>query len=261
MIQIATPDPDYNYIGVNEHLRMATNSEGEAVHHWFPDWEKLHFYVDLESTEWIGGNDPKAVDGAYVFELTRVQERRRVRMALHGAEVAGLLVSVQSFQGEREHHSDSLFAWTDDGGRYTVDVLPDATYCAHVLDTTWVSPMVDVVPYDSASQLTTSPKLVVSEGQEVEVLVTTGAEKKPYPHLSVGFIREHSYTWHEDGDAQHGTDSAQWWATTDASGRAVTRTLPGPMKVWIYTPLWRPEETIDVVPGQRAVVRLHCDIH
>jgi hypothetical protein len=80
-------------------------------------------------------------------------------------------------------------------GRYTVDVLPDAAYCAYVLDATWVSPMVDVIPYDSASELTTSPELVVSEGQEVQVLVTSGPEKKPYPHLSLAFIREHSYAW------------------------------------------------------------------
>jgi hypothetical protein len=258
--QIATPDPDYNFIGVNEHSRMTTNSEGEAVHRWFPDWETLHFYVDLESADWIGGEDPKFVDGVFLFELTRAQQRRRVRMALEGAEVAGLYVVVESFQGERENHSDMLSAWTDDGGRYTVDVLPDAAYCAYVLDARWVSPMVDVVPYDSASELTTSPELVVSEGQEVEVLVTASAESKPYPHLSVGFFREHSYTWQEDGEVRHGTGSAQWWATTDVSGRAVTRTLAGDLRVSIYTPLWRTEESIDVVPGERATLRLHCDI-
>jgi hypothetical protein len=30
--------------------------------------------------------------------------------------------------------------------------------------------------------------------------------------------------------------------------------------VWIYTPLWRAEESIDVLPGQRATLRLHREI-
>jgi hypothetical protein len=53
---------------------------------------------------------------------------------------------------------------------------------------------------------------------------------------------------------------AQWWADTDASGRAVTRTFPGPLQVRIYTPLWRTEEAIEVVPGQPATLRLHRDV-
>lgn len=258
--QIATAPPDYNFIGVNEHSRVTTNSAGEAILHWFPDWEKPHFYVDLENPEWIGGDEPERVDGAYVFHLKRAQARRRVRMALRGAEVAGLYVSVESFQGERENNTDMLSAWTDDGGRYSVDVLPDATYCANVQDAMWVSPMVDVLPYDSTTGQSTSPELVVSEGQEVEVLVTSGAEKRPYPHLPVAFFREHSFTWREAGATKHGTSSAQWWATTDASGRAVTHTLPGPMKVKIYTPLWRTEESMEVAPGKPTTVRLHSDV-
>lgn len=258
VMHVATPE-DYNYIGVNEYSRLTTNAQGEAVHRQYPDWERIHYYADLEGGKWVPDDEPEIVEGVYLYQLTRAHERRRVEMALKGPEVRGLHVRVSSFQAERESHSDQLAAWTDDQGRCAVDVLPDATYCAVVQDETWVTPMVDFVAFDSALGKSAPPTLSVTKGQEVEVFVTKGAEREPYPNLGIAFFRNHELTWRENGETRHGTDSSQWWANTDASGRAVTRTLPGPLKVSVYTPLWRSEERINVVAGQAATVRLHSN--
>jgi hypothetical protein len=260
VMQIATPEPNFNFIGTNEQSRLTTNAAGEAVQHWYPDWEKSHFYAELEGGKWIADDEADIVDGVYVYKLTRARQRQRVEMALSGVEVRGLHVTVSSFQAERESHTDQLSAWTDEQGRYAVNVLPDATYCAVVQDDKWVTPMVDFVAFDSALGKSTPPILAVTEGQEVEVFVTKGAEKKPYPNLGIAFFREHEYAWRENGETRHGTDSSQWWANTDESGRAVTRTLPGPLRISVYSPLWRTEERIKVIDGQPATVRLHCNI-
>ena len=47
-LQVATPPPNYNYLGTIEASRMVTDKNGEAFFRWFPDWEEVHCYVDLK---------------------------------------------------------------------------------------------------------------------------------------------------------------------------------------------------------------------
>ena len=258
-IQVATPPPDYNYIGSNDHSQMTTDAAGEAVYGWFPDWEKVHFYADINENPWVLDGDPKTVDGVAIFKLKKSKPRKRVtgRVVSAGTGTGGFFVSLQSFQGEREHYSDMKSAFSNSDGTFAVDVLPDATYCAYVLDARWVGNMIDVVPYDSAADRITSPELIAAEGQPVEVVVTMGPQKSPIPNLSVGFFREHQYTWRENGKQRHGVGGPQWWATTNESGIATTRTLPGKLRAAIYAPRWQTEETITVVAGKPATIALH----
>ena len=52
----------------------------------------------------------------------------------------------------------------------------------------------------------------------------------------------------------------QWWATTNESGIATTRTLPGEMEVTVYTPRWHTEKTVNVPSGEPMKIQLHRKI-
>jgi hypothetical protein len=213
----------------------------------------------LNTSEWYLIGEPERTEDAVIFKLKRSTPRKAIdgRVVSTGDSDAGFYVRVDSFQGEREDHSDHLSTFADTDGKFAVDVLPDVTYCAYVLDSTWVGEMIDLIPYDSKSDQVTLFDLAVLEGQEVEVIVTSGPNRKPYPNLSVSFRREHRYSWIEDGEVRHGLGGPQWWATTDDAGQANTRTLPGKLSASIYTPLWRAEEEVDVRNDEPVQIQLH----
>ena len=262
-LQIATPPPDYNFVGTNEHSRMTTNAAGEAVFQWFPDWDKVYYYADIGTGQWVlDGKEPKTVDGVAIFKLKKGRPRQRVEGRVTSTEtsLAGFYAQVQSFQGEREHYSDHLRAFTDADGKFAVDVLPDATYCVYVVDERWVGKSIDLILYDSATGKSNPLELPVSAGQEAQVIVTTGPEKKPFPNLTINLRRNHDYSWREDGKTRYGSGGPQWWVVTDDSGRATTRTLPGKMTASIYTPRWHSQKEINVVASEPAKFELHREI-
>jgi hypothetical protein len=117
-----------------------------------------------------------------------------------------------------------------------------------------------MIPYQSAADKVTAPELSMSSGEEVEVIVTTGAQKKPYPNLEVYLLREYEFSWREGGETHNGLGGPRWSATTDASGRVTVHTLPGKLRASAYTPQWRTEETVDVGSGQRTQIQLHRKI-
>jgi hypothetical protein len=258
-IQIATPSPNYNYIGTNDHSQMTTDAAGEAVYRWFPDWEKVHFNAEINENPWVLNGDAKIVDGVAVVNLKKSKPRKHItgRIVSTGTSAGGFFASLWSFQGEREHHSDVISAFSNADGTFAIDVLPDATYCAFVLDNRWVGNIIDLTPYESASNKSTPPELTVSEGQPVQVMVTTGPRKKPFPNLTISFRREYEYSWLENGEKHQGIGGPQWGATTDESGIANTRTLPGKMQVSVYTPRWRAEQTMTVAADKPAMIMLH----
>jgi hypothetical protein len=193
-------------------------------------------------------------------------KKSKVRKHVNGhvvstnAGAGGFCVSLYSFQGERAHNSDVLSTFTDPDGSFFMDVLPDATYCGFVQDSRWVGKIVDLIPYQSAANKLNSPELSVTEGQEVEVFVTSGPKKQPFANLTVSFQRNHDFTWRENGETRDGAVGPQWWATTDESGIATTRTLPGKMEISIYTPRWRTEKTVNVPSGEPLKIQLHRNI-
>jgi hypothetical protein len=264
VIQIATAPPHYNYIGTNEHSRMTTDARGEVIYKWFPDWKEHHFYAELQSDKWTLEGDQRMIDDAVVFKLKKrkIAERKRVtgRISSRSSTSGGFFVRLDSFQGERENYPDDLRAFTDADGVFSIDVLPDATYCAFVLDPRWVSETIDLIPFDSTSERITRPELSVSEGQVVEVTVTSEAQKRPYPNLSINFRREHHFQWQEKGETRHGTGGPGWSATTDHSGRVVTRTLSGKLKASVYTPQWRTQQEVEVRSGEPVKIHLHREV-
>jgi hypothetical protein len=53
LLQIATPSPNYNFIGLTDRSTTKTDATGEAVYQWFPDWNDVYFYADIDETKWI----------------------------------------------------------------------------------------------------------------------------------------------------------------------------------------------------------------
>lgn len=259
VLQVATAPPEYNFLGGSEHSSLTTDAAGEAIYRWFPDWDKHHVQIDLNTSRWILDGEPKSDSAAIVAKLKRSRDRKQVqgRVASTGDGAGGFSVTLDSFQGEREGERDVLQVFTNSDGTFAVDVLPDATYCAYALDSRWVGEIIHVKPYHSKPKLVTEPKLSVSTGQQVEVIVTTGPHKKPYPNLTISLKREHAYSWREEGGLRHGTSGPQWWATTDAAGRAVIGTLPGKLTASVYTPAWRAGKEIEVQEGKAATIELH----
>jgi hypothetical protein len=262
-IQVATPAPNYNFLGVNDHSHMTTDSNGEAVYSWFPDWEQVHFYVDVESDRWVvEDRHPKPTDDGFVVRLKQRRPRKQITGHVkppEGQSPAGFLANLYSFQGERQHYPDSLHAIADANGYFQMDVLPGSTYCAYILDERWVSEISRIAPYDGTTNQAIEPKLIVREGQPVNVTVTEGPADQPVPHLSVSFRREYEFSWSEDGKPQSGSAGPHWWVQTDETGIASTFSLPGKMIVSVYTPRWRTEKTITVAPGKPAEITLHRD--
>lgn len=267
-LQIATAPPNYNFIGTNEHSVMTTDASGEVIDKWFPDWDRHYFYPELRTNQWVIDGDSneshKIVDGVALIKLkkSRIADRRRVtgQVKSNRSRVGGFHVTLDSFQGEQMRHRDVLGTFTDADGTFLVNVLPDATYCTYVLDGRWVSDIIDLIPYESATGNFNLPLLRISEGQEVEVIVTSGPNERPYPDLHVSFSRQHSFQFRGEGKMQQGTSGPQWWTTTDEAGRAVTQTLPGELRVHVYTPLWRTEEKVIVNAGEPVKIHLHREV-
>ena len=250
--------PTYNYIGTNENSRLTTDANGEVIYRWFPDWEERYCYITANSKTWLPEQDHAETEDGIVFRVTRSSERKRVSGKVCGvADLAGLQVGFRSFQGERENESDLLAAYTDADGSFTVDVLPDATYCVYVLDPEFVCQTTDMIAFDSSVKTTTLPEIEVFKGQKVEVAVTTGAAKQPYRNLQLSFRKEHSFTWREDGQIRNGRTGPTWWATTNEQGIATINLPPGKVEVSVFTPLWRAKEEVDVIAGGDTRLTLH----
>ena len=52
-LQIASPPPHYNFIGAADDFQLTTDEAGEAVCRYFPDWEAIYFYADIDDPKWI----------------------------------------------------------------------------------------------------------------------------------------------------------------------------------------------------------------
>lgn len=258
--QVASAPPYYNYVGSRENSLLTTDAQGEATEKWFPDWDSSHYYPELKTDAWyLVNNKSELVDGVIVYQVNKSRPRKRVEGQVLAAktDAAGFYLKLASFQGERENYSDILTAFSDEEGKFVVDVLLDATYCGYVIDSEWASETTDFIPYNSKTKLVTSPQLTVIPGQKVNIVVTSGAEKEPYQNLSISFRKEHRLQWLEAGKTRYGSGGPQWWVTTNELGQASTFSPVGNLIASIYTPLWRARESIEVVEGEVATVRFH----
>jgi hypothetical protein len=272
VLTVGTGRPNYQFPGHTPGCEMKTDDRGEAVYRWFPDWKTHGSYVELRDPRWAraskeetGAGAGEPGDGAMVVRVkkSRFEDRKRVvgQVASTAGNVAGFFVEIWSFQGEEENRADVLYAFTDENGTFAADYLPGSTYCIYVNDARYVSNIIDLIPYEPAGERTHAPSLTISEGEPVEIAVTSGPAKTPVAHQWIQLETPHQYTWRENGRTRNGTGGRRWWVTTDEQGRAHTFALPGEkIQGSIYTPEWRANESAGVTTNGVTRLEFHREI-
>jgi hypothetical protein len=251
VLTVGTGPPNYQSPGRTPESEMRTNAKGEAVYRWFPDWKSHGSGIQIRDPRWVKAADEKTVDDAILVRLKRSRFDARKRVVGHvestATNLAGFSVEMYSFQGEEEHRSDVLYAFTDENGAFVADFLPGATYCINVNDSRYVSNIIDLIPYDSATSKTSAPLLTISEGRPVEVAITAGPARIPVAHQWIQLETPHQYSWLENGRAQNGHGARRWSVTTNEQGKARTFALPGEkLNGSIFTREWRSQVSADV---------------
>ncbi|MBN2294775.1 MAG: thioredoxin family protein [Pirellulales bacterium] len=251
LFTVGSGPPDYQYPGKTPDCEMKTDKNGEAVFRRFPNWDKHGSYVECLNKRWIKAGEEETVDGVIVVKMkkSRIDKRRRVVGQVKSADgnVAGFYVRMMSFQAEEKNHVDGLHAFTDECGKFEADYLPAATYCVYINDAQFVSNMVDLIPYEPTAGKTNTPSLEVTTGQPVEVVATSGPNRRPLAHQSIHMRTSHGFSWREGGKTRHGQSGRAWYVTTDENGKARTFALPGKEIVGsIYSTQWRAEQKAQV---------------
>jgi hypothetical protein len=251
VLAVGTGPPNRQFIGQTPACEMTTNHKGDAVYRWFPDWKTHGSYVTIPDPRWIKAAKEETVDGVILVRVkkSRFDARKRVvgQVTSTRGSVAGLHVEMWSFQGEEQNRADVLFAFTDENGTFAADYLPGLTYCIFVNDARYVSNIIDLIPYDYLADKTNAPSLTISEGQSVEIAVTSGSARSPVAHQMIGLTTPHQYSWRENGQTRTGQGGRTWWVATDEQGKARTFALPGEkIEGSLYTPEWRSELSAEV---------------
>ena len=266
-MQIATPPPYYNYLGIVDDANLKTDARGEAIVRWYPDWPEVHRYAEIIGDDWFVFKKAKPVEDALVVTLKPRVSRKRVMgqllsgdLDVHSSRLAGVSVYASSFEAEREDEFDPRYAFTDQAGQFWIDALPGSTYSVHVTDPEVVSDYADVVLFDPETNQSNSPTLKLQQGLLATVKLTAGQEQSPIVNQYVQFRSSHRFTWKKDGEERSGTGGRAITATTDADGVATAIFPPGLLKVSVYQPEWQSSKSIELSDGGENLVTLHQEI-
>ncbi|WP_430454247.1 M56 family metallopeptidase [Rhodopirellula europaea] len=261
-MQLATPVPYVNYIGTTDQWELKTDSNGEAVLKYFPDWPEVYRYAELLSQDWFILKKATPVDDALVITLKRRVERHRVMGTLKGdlTNLAGFNVQAGTFQAETDGHSEQLYAITDSKGHFLIDVLPGATYCVRINDSNLISDYSDVLAFDPKTSQVNAPELTLQNGVLAKAKLTAGLDRTPVANVSVAFREKHRYEWIEEGESRSGVTGRSTWATTNEDGIATMLVLPGTVEVSASQKDWRSSARIDAAENSENFVELHREI-
>ena len=269
-LNVSTPKPNYNFLGTTEHCTMTSDQNGEAVAKWFPAWDDVNYYADLLTDEWMVRDlQNPIVDGLLSVRLqrTRKGDRQpvtgRIRIAddLPQGFLGGYQVDFRSFQGEVENRSDVLRTFTNPDGTFSIDVLPDATYCYFLDDTQWVSKSADMVLFDSTTGKAGEPLIEIKKGHEVEIIATQGPKKQPMANQVIYLRSEHQFAWIEEGRPRNGNGGRSWNVFTDVNGKATTLAMDGNLVVSVYAPDGQFEATFFVEPNNKTEIVINRPIN
>ena len=258
---VATAPPEYNFLGTPDNIELITDQDGFATYPLFPKIDKAHRSVRLIDTRWI-------VESSQVLDdkATIVARPAATRQAVTGVvvsnshSVAGVNVRLGTFQAEEESQIDFIQAYTDAKGRFSVEVLPDATYCAFVEDAEFVSKPIDLIPYDSTTKTCSPIHLKLARGIPARIRLTSGPNNQPLKNQFVNINSDHSFDWREDGKTKSGSLGRSAHSFTDENGVIEFFAPAGPLEAGVYTPDWRSTGTIDVLDGQTNEIHLHRKI-
>ena len=259
-LHVATPTPNYNYLGRIAASQMVTNGDGEAFFAWFPDWEKVYCYVELENDQWVKDGEEEWIDGDFVVKVKPKKRRERVTGVLKNetGSQAGFLVHWRSFQGEEERRSDHISATTDRDGRFFADVLPGATYCVFVSDREHISNMIDLIPCPVDEKQRPTAELQIEKGVPVEIRMTSGPQKRPVVDQAIHLRQVHNYSWEENGRERRGSSARDAYAYTGEDGRVVVQVIPDKkLEVSIFDPDFRTSAEKMILPDEDNVIELH----
>ncbi|MCA9185366.1 MAG: M56 family metallopeptidase [Pirellulaceae bacterium] len=264
---VGTGDPNYNFAAVPHTFpgcRMTTDAHGEADFRWFPNWKSHGAYVEIVDPHWarVDQELTTTADGVLVVRLKpRVERKRFVGKveAVDGISVGGLNLQVRSFQGEEQRRSDHLSPFTDANGNFEAEVIPGATYCVCVNDDLVASNTIDLIPFDPATGRSKAAKLTASEGEAIEVEVTSGDTRRPMVGTTIYCRVVHNFSWSENGQVENGSGGRMWSVQTDENGVARTRAIAGAkLEVSAYTQEWRSEEReLTVAQNEPTVINFH----
>ncbi|WP_182867663.1 thioredoxin family protein [Rhodopirellula sp. JC639] len=257
-LQVATPQPHVNFFGIPDDVTLITDENGVAIYPYFPEIDDVYCYAELHSEDWRRV-ESKYEQEAFVVTAQKAVERHTVEGAVSGGDVflGGFVVRLGSFQAEEEGRIDYVYAVTDADGRFSVDVLPDATYCAYVSDERWVTPSIDLIPYESVTQKHNSPNLNVAKGIPVQVRLTSGSDRKPIAKMRVHLGSNHSFTWQENGKPRSGVLGRRSDGYTDDEGRVTVFVPAGDLEASVYSTDWRANQKIVVEAGTKNEIHLH----
>jgi hypothetical protein len=255
---VATPEPDFNYLGTPDDCKPTTNQDGFATIRWYPDLKDAHCYTELLDRRWVIQSSQRDEDGVYVI-ARRAAERSNWtgHVVAPGMFTGGFNVLLKSFQGEEENRAEWLRKFSDIDGSFSAEVLPGSTYVVILEDDKWVANLRDLIPVDKKTGQQQPADLILSEGVPVRVSVTQGRESKPVLGAEVNLRSLHRLTWLEGGRPRSGTSGRDRAASTDRKGVVEMVAPEGPLEASAFLPDWRAEQSIDVRRGAINEIHLH----
>ena len=264
MLMVSGGPAHDRYLGRTPDCKTKTDEGGEVVHRWIPAVEKPCVDVLIRDPRWMEWTENEIVDGVIVVKArkSKLASCKRVtgRVASPDGNVGGLLVEMTTRQGS-EYETEFLEAFTDEHGGFTADFLPGATYCCHVRDIRFISDFVALIPFDPKTGKTTAPMLTQSQGQPVEVTLTTGPENRPIASQFVGFETRHAFSWRDDGTTREGKTRRHWSIKTDEHGRIRTRAQGGKeITVAVYRDDWVLRQSVQVKTEGTTKLALHREM-
>ena len=252
-------------VGTAPFSHQTTDASGEATFDLPVRVDKggnINRYVDLPaSSGWSGSDDiTESDDGTLLLHLKPKRKRVAVRASLTGntAGRSGLLVELQSFQGEQASMSDGLYARTDETGSFHVDVLPGGTYRAFVNDQEFVSNIWHGQIVDANTSRTLAPELRIVQGVTVNVRVTKGKAHVPVADSEILFETPYNYDYEKtDGSTGHGSSGRRFWGRTDENGLCTCNVIPGQLEIRVSESEWRETKTVTIPESGPVAVEMH----
>ncbi|WP_390620289.1 M56 family metallopeptidase [Rubripirellula amarantea] len=266
-MQIATPQPYFNYLGIVDDQILTTNASGEGIVRWYPDWPEVHSYVELIGDRWSLSQKGQWVSETLQVAVKPRAKRERVRgrvtpgpLPIDQARLTGISVYAFSYQGDEESRIESQRAFTDRDGQFWIDSLPGSTYSIFVDSPDLVSRHTDVVLFDSATNQANSPTVVLQQGVLVTVKLTSGPNRLPIVNEIVRFHSDHSFEFVKDDRQTTGRASRDLAVVTGDDGVATALFPEGMVEVAVMQSDWQTTRTIEVTGGGDNSITIHRDI-
>lgn len=255
---VATPSPDYNYLGWPDDFKVATNQKGVATVNGYPDMQAAHCYAEISEKLWIIESSQLGRDRLDVIARRAVERKKISGQVIGDSKFAGgFSVKLGSFQAEQEDKIDYVYSFSDADGNFSADVLPDASYAVFLEDNKWVANAIDSIPFESKTQQENPLELFLSHGIPVRITLTQGSNRNPISHAWVNLRSRHEITWHEDGRAQSGSLGRDTNAYSNYTGVIEILAPEGELEASVYLPDWQVKQKIDVRRGESNEIQFH----